>query len=281
MVLKFPLTYWGCENYSAQAFLDKAVQEGWDGVEINLPVCPAFESELVAGLVPLRQQWPDFVFILQLVPAFPGSFQEELQVYESNLLRLAKLQPDFINAHTGRDFYSFEENCRFIEAASDVTARTGVPIRHETHRGRFSFHLPTLMPYQERFPDLELTADLSHFCTVSESLLEGQKKLLERMIPRVKHLHARIGYQQGPQANDPRAPEWSAHVETYLGWWDRIFHQKKEEGLDDFTITPEFGPAPYMPAAPYSQEPLADQKALNLWMRDVVRERWGEIISID
>lgn len=277
MTLRFLLPYWGHEGTAAGAFLEKAVQEGWDGIEINIPEEDGFAEALVSRLSGIRQATPDFVFAAQLVPAWEGSIARELKAYENGLERLLALKPDFINAHTGRDFFGFEENCRFLESAQAVADKFSIPIRHETHRGRFSFHLPTLLPYLERYPELELTADLSHFTCVSESLLEGQEALLDSLFPCVRHLHARIGHEHGPQVSDPRAREWERQREKFLGWWDRLLALKKEQGLTEFTITPEFGPAPYMPAEPHTQKPLSDQHAVNLWMRDTLRERWADL----
>ena len=39
---------------------------------------------------------------------------------------------------------------------SNISQKTGIPIFHETHRGRFSFHAATLIPYLRKFPEMEL-----------------------------------------------------------------------------------------------------------------------------
>jgi hypothetical protein len=85
-----------------------------------------------------------------------------------------------VNSQTGKDFFSFDENVRILERAFAIQQATGVKIVHETHRGKFSFHGRTLLPYLERFPDLRLTADFSHWCNVSESLLQDQGPLCSR-----------------------------------------------------------------------------------------------------
>ena len=65
-----------------------------------------------------------------------------------------------------------------------MAQRLGIRVLHETHRGRFAFHTASLLPYLHRFPQLRLTADFSHWCTVSESLLSDQQGLLNQIIPR-------------------------------------------------------------------------------------------------
>ena len=123
-------------------------------------------------------------------------------------------------------------------------------------------------------PQLRLTADFSHWCNVSESLLEDQAESLALAIERTDHLHARVGHAQGPQVSDPRAPEWQPAVEAHLTWWDKVFTRHQQAGAATFTVTPEFGPAPYMPALPYTAQPVAEQWELNVHMMELLRERW-------
>lgn len=44
--------------------------------------------------------------------------------------------------------------------------------------------------------------DYSHFCVVAESYLEEQSEMLEQVNERSFHIHARVGYPQGPQVTD-------------------------------------------------------------------------------
>jgi hypothetical protein len=128
------------------------------------------------------------------------------------------------------------------------------------------------LPYLERFPELELTADFSHWCTVSESMLEDQQAIIEQVIPHVEHIHARIGYEQGPQVADPSAPEWEGHRARFLCWWFKILSHQKKKGTPQFTICPEAGPAPYMPTVPFTGQPLADQWKVNAQMKDLLKQ---------
>jgi hypothetical protein len=189
------------------------------------------------------------------------------------LLELAAYQPLFINSHTGKDYYSFDDNCRAIETALNVSSKTSISILHETHRGRFSFHASTLLPYLKKFPEMELVGDFSHFCTVSESMLHDQQAILDQIIPHVSHLHARVGFEQMPQVNNPFAPEWKDHLDRFTGWWSQVLAHQKSAGKKEFTITPEFGPPPYMPVMPFTQAPLSDQWEVNLKMREYLKGR--------
>ena len=236
-------------------------------MEVFLNNNTEFVTEFIAKLEDVTDSNSSFRFIVQhIVPIQSGLVKNYIDEFEKQLLNLTHLQPDFINSHTGKDFFSFDDNCRVIEAAMNISSKTGVRILHETHRGRFSFHSASLIPYLKRFPEMELVGDFSHFCTVSESLLQDQKEIINQIIPYVSHIHARIGHEQAPQVNDPFAPEWKNNLTMFEGWWQDIIAQKKEKGWNSFTITPEFGPSPYMPLLPFTQQPIGNQWDINYKM---------------
>jgi len=273
--VKYCCTYWGSENDTPSVFVDKVLSAGYEGIEIFLPsLDSSFSKIFLEKIEDAVNANSDFVFVAQhIVAAQNISVDEYIDNVKTNLLELAALEPSFINAHTGKDYFSFDDNCRVIEAALNISNKTGVRILHETHRGRFSFHAPSLIPYLKKFPEMELVADFSHFCTVSESMLEDQEEVIQQIIPHISHIHARIGFEQGPQVNDPFAPEWQNHFEQYEKWWQSIIDYKKEKGATLMSITPEFGPAPYMPSMPYTKVPLANQWEINYKMMYQLKER--------
>jgi hypothetical protein len=264
MRIKYVCPYWGQEGTTPTDFFKKVLKEGYDGVEINLPNSREFVTEFQTELNLVRKSKPDFIFVAQQVLSIRYErTQEYVQRMTNRLEELVALQPNFINSHTGKDYFSFEDNCHAIEAAENVAQQSGIPILHETHRGRFTFHAASLLPYLERYPHLKLTGDFSHWCTVSESLLSDQVDIIEHLIPYVFHLHARIGSAQAPQVNDPFAPEWKGNLETFVRWWKKVIDIRIKTKDSILTICPEFGPVPYMPTMPVSQTPLCDQWETN------------------
>ena len=275
MQIKYLCTYWGSEDLSAKAFLDKVLSNGYDGVEINLPDDPQFIDEFMSELERIRKtSHPDFIFIAQQVLS---NEKETVAAYSERLTKrlnfLVGLNPNAINSHTGKDFFEFEENYNIIEKVEELGRAVGIPIWHEIHRGRFSFHLRTLIDYLNIFPNLKLIADLSHFCVVSESDLSDQQELLTRIYPNIQHIHARVGFEQSPQVNHPFAPEWKKHLDLYTTWWKEIIALQSQNGAAQMTITPEVGPFPYMPQAPFTQQPLADQWEVNRLMKKYLQEK--------
>jgi sugar phosphate isomerase/epimerase len=260
---------------AAGDFIDRVIDSGYDGIEIDIPNNAEFEKELLAKIESAREK-QYFIFIAQQwLPPANESFENYKERFTKRLGHLTSLQPDLINSHTGKDFFSFEQNCLLIETATNISARTGIRILHETHRGRFSFHLPRMLSYLKKFPELELVADISHWCTVSESLLEDQEESLQLIIPHAAHIHARVGYEHSPQVNDFRAPEWKEHVNRFVNWWQKIIDHHKQNNKQLFTICPEFGPVPYMPTGPFTQQPLADQWEENVAMMEMLKERFS------
>ncbi len=268
MQIKYCCTYWGSEMDSPDFFVDKVLSAGYKGVEIFLPsLNDAFSALFIEKMKSVMLRNPDFLFIAQhIVSAEKDTVDNYLSKVKKNLTELSLFKPSFINAHIGKDYFSFDDNCRVIDAALNLSAKTGVRILFETHRGRFSFHAASLIPYLKKFPAIELVGDFSHFCAVSESMMQDQDEIIQQIIPHIVHIHARIGHEQGAQVNDPFAPEWQDHFTQFEKWWQSILNYQKSKNTNIFTITPEFGPAPYMPSMPFTKQPLGNQWEINLKM---------------
>lgn len=245
-------------------------QAGYDGIEAV--VAPDEADEFMS----LVAQY-DFVFIGIYADIIPGKLHDGTFAHYCDRLEfLAGLEPDFINAQTGKDSFSFEENASLIEAAAVISAKAGVPIYHELHRGKWSFCPQTTMPMLDRFPTLRMTADISHWVTVSESFLEDYAEAIDRLVARTAHVHARVGFTEGPQIPDPRAPEWAFAVEHHLTWWDRMIETQRQAEQPLITMSPEFGPYPYMPMLPFENAPVVDQWAVNCYMKTLLSERYND-----
>jgi hypothetical protein len=104
-------------------------------------------------------------------------------------------------------------------------------------------------------------------------LLHDQAASVDRVIKHCHHIHARVGFAEGPQVNDPRAPEWREAVETHIGWWQKIIACRRQEGCPVLTICPEFGPPDYMPTQPFTRQPLANLWEVNCYMMNLLKER--------
>ena len=62
--------------------------------------------------------------------------------------------------------------------------------------------------------------------------MNDQEETVNLTLDRTDHIHARIGHPEGPQVNDPRAPEWDDAVKAHVAWWDKIVERKKKMEKD-------------------------------------------------
>lgn len=214
----------------------------------------------------------DLQLIAQYADNVGANFEKNQAYYQEQLHFLASINPLFINSQTGKDYYSFEQNQTLIELASKVTQETGVKVIHETHRGKFSFAAHIAKNYLEQIPDLEITADFSHWCNVAESLLEDQAEAVQLAIEKTVYIHGRVGFQQSAQIPDPRAEEWQEVFEEHLVWC--MVESAQNRKLEQLTITPEFGPYPYMTILPLTRQPITNQWDVNLFIKDFLKNRY-------
>lgn len=267
--LKVLATNWGYPG-SLDTFCAHAKREGYDGIEIWWPMEKKGQDELFTAL---KKHSLEVGF---LCGAWQAGYNEHFAHFARMIDAAAANEiqkPLYINCHSGKDFFTYEQNKAFIDHTSKLSKQTGLTICHETHRSRMLYAAPVARHFMEKNPELRLTFDVSHWCNVHESLLQDQPDTVQLAIDRTDHIHARIGHAQGPQVSDPRAPEWEPAVKAHLAWWDRIIETKRKKG-GRITVLTEFGPPDYMPVIPYTRQPLADQWAINVHMMHLVRKRY-------
>ena len=259
-------TDWGYSG-SVEDFIKKAKNSGYDGIEIWLPAEPKKQKIISNALKKFDMK---VIFLCGTNSNLP--FEESLEEYKSYLKKAIDQKPLAINSHTGSDFLSFEQNMAFISAANNLSKASNIPIYHETHRGRFSYSLPETNKYLNDNYNLKLTLDISHWMVVHESLLKNKEDLLEKVILKSDHIHARVGFEEGPQVNDPSAPEWKSALNRHLDIWESVI-QKKWNKKQIATITTEFGPPNYMPTMPFTNKPLSDQWENNVFIMNMLKKR--------
>jgi sugar phosphate isomerase/epimerase len=267
--LKIMATNWGFPG-TLDEYCAKAKKEGYDGIELWWPMEKPGQDELFTAL---KKHQLDVGFLCAgSDAAYAKHFSQFTDMIDAAATQNIQ-RPLYINCHSGRDFFSYDQNKTFIDHTMKLSEKTGIIICHETHRSRMLFAAPVGRQYIDKVPGLRITLDVSHWCNVSESLLQDQPETVELTLPRVDHIHARIGHPEGPQVNDPRAPEWDAALKAHFAWWDKIVEGKKKSG-SRLTMLTEFGPPDYMPTLPYTREPLADQWAINVHMMQLLRKRY-------
>lgn len=267
--LKIMATNWGFHG-TLDAYCEQVRKEGYDGIELWWPLEKNGQDELFSALKKYRLE------VGFLCGSNESIYETHLDNFKAMINAAASQtiqRPLYINCHSGRDHFSFEQNKAFIDHTTALAKQSGIKICHETHRSRILFAAHITREFLGKIPDLRLTLDISHWCNVHESLLLDQQPAVDLALSRTDHIHARIGHPEGPQVNDPRAPEWDNVIKAHFTWWDKIAEYKKQKG-EMLTILTEFGPPDYMPTMPYSRQPLADQWAINVHMMQLLRNRY-------
>ncbi|RYE37312.1 MAG: sugar phosphate isomerase/epimerase [Sphingobacteriaceae bacterium] len=269
MRIEFFSPRWGSENILWNEFILQVKDAGFNGIEwaIGNDV-KAQEIELVWKQAAKH----NLLIIPQHYATFESDFDEHYTQYNQWLQKIEPFKPIKINSQTGKDFFTFEQNSALINVADEFTARTGIQVYHETHRNKFSFAAHITKAYLLALPALKLTFDVSHWINVAESYLADQQEAVELAIERTGHIHARVGYPEGPQISDPRAPEWKETVDIHLKLWKLIVRQMHRRQEELLTITPEFGPYPYLVTLPFTKQPIANQWDINLYMMQMLKE---------
>jgi len=271
MSIQFFCPRWGSEDLSWEDFCRNVSSAGYDGFEVGIAQRTT-DAEL-------QEIWNTaekhkLKIIVQHYDTYEAEYTKHYDLYCAWLEKSKALPCVKINSQTGKDFFSVEQNSALIEAATKVSFQTGTQILHETHRNKFSFAAHVTKQYLEQIPGLKLTLDISHWVCIAESFLEDQQQAVQLALDRAGHLHARVGYPCGPQVPDPRAPEWQHALNIHLNWWDKIVERKRKD-QSAITITPEFGPYPYMVHLPATSTPICNQWDVNVYMMELVRKRYS------
>jgi hypothetical protein len=255
--------------------LEKVKGAGYDGIEIAIPSDTPRRRELRGLLDELRLD-----VIAHQYQATGQLFDDYLWSFEQCIDIAASFEPLLVSSHTGRDCWTMQQNLRFVEITQKAEQRYGIPILHESHTRHFLYSAPVALEYFQQAPNLKITADLAHWVCVAESLLVGHEIALEEAIRRAGHIHARVGFAEGPQVPDPFSPIWSRELEVFSDWWLRIAQRFRSEGHKCLTGTPEYGPPPYGWISPQSGEPLRDFFEMNLLMKDYLIAHFAEHLKV-
>ena len=266
MKLVFSKSKWELGDATLEDFLKRVKADGFQASELNMGTL----TEKPQEIIDLHQKYG-----LQMIGAVltqGKTCADHLASLEKGFEFASQCQVLFVNTHAGRDIFSFEENIQIFERIIQLSRESGMPILTETHRGRPTYSAIETRKYLQALPELRLTADFSHWMVVHESDLSDQAEALELAISRSDYIHARVGYAEGPQVTDPRAPEWKAAVETHLRLWHKIADRHKKDGKQVLHITPEFGPPAYSHTLPFSNEPVRDVWEINVYMKELLSQ---------
>lgn len=201
MKLQLVRHLWGVDG--SQGFEEHEIHWrgfGYEMIEGNIRHSP--HPEQVEALLS-RKEWP---FIAQVFSRYfepSGSVEERLSSLKRQIEDLMGYEPLCFNAHSGADSWSMQQTLDFYGRVLELETKHGITIAHETHRLRPFGNPWTTRHVLEAFPELKLTVDLSHCVCVCERLLPDLGDIIALVARHCHHLHARVGYEEGPQVPDP------------------------------------------------------------------------------
>ncbi|WDE05166.1 sugar phosphate isomerase/epimerase [Thalassomonas viridans] len=264
MQLSFHKSFWEAQCNNEQelnTLLAKVKEEGYRGTELFLPFYP------INSTATLRAHQQQELAIITGIATDGDTPEQHLASLERQVEQAMAFNPKFINCHTGRDIFSLDDNLEIFSRALELEREYGINITHETHRFRPTFNTLTTEVILQALPQLKLNLDISHWMVVHESDLSDQQARVDALLKSAFHVHARVGYEEGPQVTDPQDPCWQAHLENHTRLWQSVVNNAAERGQAELTITPEFGPFPYAHVKPHSEQTLTDIWAANYFIK--------------
>ncbi|MDD3764457.1 MAG: TIM barrel protein [Nevskiales bacterium] len=279
MQLKLFKTLWGHIGTVAEA-ARQARDAGFDGIEGPVPHGAAEQAALAQALADYGLAYiAEITTAGSYVPERHASVDQHLQDLDAGLSRARALNPLHVNCIGGCDAWPLADSLRFFEAGIALARQHGLSLSFETHRGRSLFNPWTTRDVVAALPQLALTVDFSHWCVVCERLIDTELEILQTIAPKVHHIHARVGYDQGPQVPHPGAPEYADALAAHQRWWALIWSAQRAGGRSVTTMTPEFGPDGYLHCLPFTRAPVADLWDLNRWIGTTERAHFADFLA--
>ena len=119
MELKIFCSWWGIDHLGIEGMLKKVRDAGYDGIEVFAPQTPEDRETLQTQLDELGLE-----LIIHQFRA-DGEFEEYCENFKKELELAVSLKPLLVNSHTGRDYWSNEQNGKLIEIGLEVESEKG------------------------------------------------------------------------------------------------------------------------------------------------------------
>jgi len=187
---------------------------------------------------------------------------------------------DHLNLQADVRPHTVAECVPLIEGWRRLAADAGVALHFETHRDRMTTDLYFMLRLLDRFPDLRLTGDLSHYVVGREfawPISEENHRLMHRVIDNCWGFHGRVASREQIQVQISFAHQrdW---LELFMRWWEYGFRSWRRRAPANAVLSflCELGPKEYAMTGRDGNE-LSDRwEEAQLLMR-LVRELWRKL----
>ena len=190
---------------------------------------------------------------------------------------VAELGADHVNLQPDVMPYRLEECIPYLEGWRRLAREAGIPVHVETHRDRMTTDLFFTLRLLDCFPDLRLTADLSHYLVGREfawPVAAENHALIHRILDNSWGIHGRVASREQVQVQ-LGFPQHQGWVELFMGWWEYGIRSWRRRAGPDATLTflCELGPAPYAITGADGYEMSDRWEEAQLMMRRI-RDLW-------
>lgn len=242
---------------------------GFDGVGIRF-LDPSYVAEATCFLRDHGMIWQ--------AQCYPRTIDELKPVLDM----VARFGADHVNLQPDIRPRRLEQCVPLLEGWRRLGREASVDVNIETHRDRMTTDLFFMLDLLDSFPDLRLTADLSHYLVGREfawPVGEENHRLIHRILDNAWAIHGRIASREQIQIQI-EFPQHRGWVDLFLAWWEHAFHSwcKRSAPDDTLTFLCELGPSPYAITGSDGRE-LSDRWSEACLLKDWVRSLWSRVTS--
>jgi hypothetical protein len=254
-------------EWSLDQKLDMIHAAGFDGAGVRF-ADRAFVQQVTTKLRGWGLSWQ--------AQCYPGTVDDLKPILE----HVAQFGADHINLQADVRPHTVAECVPLIEGWRELARQAGVALHLETHRDRMTTDLYFTLRLLDRFPDLRLTGDLSHYVVGREfawPISEENHRLMHRVIDHCWGFHGRVASREQIQIqiSFPHQADW---LNLFMSWWEYGFRSWRRRAPKDATLTflCELGPKEYAMTGRDGYE-LSDRWEEAHLMMSMVRKLWARL----
>ncbi len=256
-------------EWPLQTQLEMIRDAGFDGAGVRF-IDPAFARSVTAFLSDNGMIWQ--------AQCYPRTVEDLRPVLDL----VAELGADHINLQPDVRPTRLEACIPLLEGWRRLAAQAGVALNIETHRDRMTTDLHFMLRILDCFPDLRLTADLSHYLVGREfawPVSDENHAQIHRVLDNTWALHGRVASREQVQVQLD-FPQHQGWVSVFIGWWEYAIRSWRKRAAPDAVLTflCELGPSPYAITGADGYE-LTERWEEALTMMDMIRRLWDRIAA--
>ncbi len=254
-------------EWSLDEKLEMIRAAGFDGAGVRF-----FDREYARSVTLRLGEWG----MTWQAQCYPRTVDELKPILE----HVAEFGADHVNLQADVRPHTIAECVPLVEGWRRLAQQAGVALHFETHRDRMTTDLHFTLRLLDRFPDLRLTGDLSHYVVGREfawPVSDDNHRLMHRIIDNCWSFHGRVASREQIQVqlSFPHQRDW---LELFLGWWEYGFRSWRRRAPKDAVLTflCELGPKEYAMTGRDGYE-LSDRWEEAQQLMKLVRDIWNRL----